>query len=98
MVDDNGDFTGFIDFEKALWGLLYDSFGVIIERYTFDKPTLKESFLSGYGLPNDDITKVKIKILSVKMALGDICSGISYNHPRFLECGNRMLSHLIEHF
>ena len=95
MVDDSGDFTGFIDFESTLWGLPLDSFGVITERYTFDRPILKEAFFEGYGLPDDDVTEEKMKILSVKMALADIYNGYSHNHPRFLACGERMLSHLM---
>lgn len=94
MVNDYGELTGFIDFEKTLWGLPLDSFGVITERYTFDKPILREAFFEGYDLPNDIVTKEKIKILNVKMALSDIYNGFSHNHPRFLECGNRMLSYL----
>jgi hypothetical protein len=98
MVDDREEFTGFIDFENTLWGLSLDSFGVITERYTFDKPILREAFFEGYGLPKDAVTKEKMRILSVKMALADIYNGYSQNHPRFLECGKRMLSHLIRNY
>ena len=76
--------------------ILKDHRGVITERYTFDRPILREAFFEGYGLPNDAVTEEKMKILSVKMALADIYNGYSHNHPHFLECGKRMLSHLME--
>ncbi len=95
MVDENGDFTGFIDFENALWGLPLDSFGVILERYTFDRPALRDAFFDGYGLSDDDVTRMKLRILSLKMALADVYNGHAHEHPRFLECGMRMLEHLV---
>jgi len=69
MVDDNGKFTCFIDSENTLWGLALDSFGVIIERYTFDGTILREAFFEGYSLLNDAVIKEKMKILSVKWYL-----------------------------
>jgi len=50
MVDDNGEFTGFIDFENMLWGIDVDSFGVVIERYTQNRPILRQALFDGYGL------------------------------------------------
>lgn len=98
MIDENGEFTGFIDFENMLWGLPLDSFGVIIERYTFDKPYLKEAFFKGYGLNNDELTKIKIEILSIKMAMADIYNGYTNNHPRFFECGQRLLNSIMKNY
>ena len=98
MVDENGIFTGFIDFEKTHWGLSLDSFGVVIERYAFDKPDLRQALFDGYGLPDDETTKLKIQILNVKMALTDIYNGLNNNHPHFVDCGQRMLNQLIAEF
>jgi hypothetical protein len=36
-----------------IWGIDYDSFGVIVGRYTQDNPDLLKAFLSGYGFIND---------------------------------------------
>ena len=96
MVDENGVFTGIIDFENMLWRLPYDSFGVITERYTFDKPLLEEALFDGYGLPKDEVTGIKMKILSAKLCFADIYSGYISNNPRFLNCGRRMLLRLME--
>ena len=94
MVDKNGVLTGLIDFENMLWGLPLDSFGVVLERYTYDKPALRNALLEGYGLPNDEITSVRMKILAVKMAFADVLNGYLENNARFSECGRRMLSEL----
>ena len=94
MADENGIFTGMIDFENMLWGLPLDSFGVVLERYTYDKPALRNALLEGYGLPNDEITSVKMKILAVKMAFADVLNGYLENNARFSECGNKVLADL----
>ncbi len=96
MVDEKGKFTGFIDFENMFWGLPLDSFGVVISRYTYDKPHLLEALFNGYGLDNDDETKLKMKILSIKMALADVLLGNSTNNSRFYECGKRLLKDLMD--
>ena len=96
MVDEKGVLTGIIDFENTLWGLPFDSFGVILERYTYDKPLLRASFMDGYGLPENHETDVKMKILSAKIAFADVNAGYAQNNSRFFECGNRTLSRLIE--
>lgn len=56
MVDENGMFTGFIDFENMLWGIDVDSFGVVIERYTQDRLRLRKALFEGYGL-DDSLEK-----------------------------------------
>ena len=94
MVDENGLFTGFIDFENMLWGIDVDSFGVIIERYTFDKPYLRDAFFKGYGLENNFERQLQVFIVSVKMAIADIYNGSLHNHERFLTCGRRLLNEL----
>ncbi|MFC3925078.1 aminoglycoside phosphotransferase family protein [Clostridium punense] len=94
MVDRNGVFTGLIDFENMLWGIDVDSFGVIIERYTYDKPCLREAFYQGYGLENNSEKQLQIFIISVKMAIADICHGILNNNERFFMCGRRLLNDL----
>jgi hypothetical protein len=96
MVDEDGNFTGFIDFENMLWGLSLDSFAVITERYTFNKPDLEKSFLDGYGLINDEITELKRKILSVNSSIASIVIGHQSNTQRLIDCGHRMLKHLID--
>jgi hypothetical protein len=96
MVDENGIFTGLIDFENMLWGIDVDSFGVIIERYTYDKPCLKEAFLEGYGLENSSERQLQVLIISVKMAIADIYNGVTNNHERFLVCGRMLLNDLKE--
>lgn len=94
MVDENGIFTGLIDFENMLWGIDVDSFGVIIERYTYDKPYLRDAFFKGYGLENNTEKQLKVFIVSVKMAIADIYNGVLNNHERFLTCGKRLLTDL----
>jgi len=91
MVDGDGAFTGFIDFENMLWGLPLDSFAVIQERYTFDKPHLEASFYEGYGLERDETTRLKQKVLSVNSSLASIVYGHTGSNPHFHECGMRML-------
>lgn len=94
MVDEDGNFTGFIDFENMLWGISLDSFAVITERYTFDKPFLKDSFFKGYGLENDEVTKCKQNILSVKSSIASIALGHESNNSRLYDCSMRMLRHI----
>ena len=94
MADADGNFTGFIDFENMVWGIPLDSFGVITDRYTFDKPHLLKSLFEGYGLSSDEMTQQKLNILRVKMAVADVCNGHSFKIPRFTECGIRMLQNL----
>lgn len=98
MVDENGRFTGFIDFESMLWGLPLDSFGVVVERYTYGKPDLKEALFQGYGLGNNEMTKLKLMILSVKMSLSDMHNGYFHHHPRFYECGKRLFEHICNEY
>lgn len=95
MVDDRGEFAGFIDFEHTRWGLPLDSFGVILERYTADRPALRAAFFEGYGLNGDEETREKLFFLSVKMAMADVVGGFSHGHSRFLACGRRMLERLV---
>jgi len=91
MVDNGGKLTGFIDFENMLWGLPLDSFAVIQERYTFDKPYLEASFCEGYGLERDEITMQKQKVLSVNSSLASAVYGHTGNNPYFFDCGIRRL-------
>jgi hypothetical protein len=94
LVDENGMFTGLIDFENMLWGIDVDSFGVIIERYTYDKPHLRDSFYKGYGLESNPEKQLQIFIVSVKMAISDIYNGVTNSHERFLTCGRRLITEL----
>lgn len=98
MVDENGIFTGLLDFENMLWGIDVDSFGVIIERYTYDKPFLRDAFFKGYGLKNNSERQLQVFIISVKMAIADIYNGVSNNHERFLVCGRRLLTDLKRYY
>lgn len=94
MVDENGIFTGLIDFENMLWGIDVDSFGVIIERYTYDKPSLRQAFFDGYGLENDTEKQLQIFITSVKTGIADVCYGSSTKNERFEKLGRQLLSEL----
>ena len=94
MVDKNGIFTGIIDFENMLWGLPLDSFGVVLERYAYNKPELAAALFEGYGLPSDEETAIKMKILAVKMAFADVLNGHLETNSRFSECGIRALADL----
>ena len=96
MVDEDGSFNGFIDFENMLWGIPLDSFAVIKERYAFDKPFLKESFLCGYGLEQNEVTEVKQKILGVKSSIASIVYGHDSGNPYFFDCGIKMLRHIAD--
>ena len=94
IVDEDGNFAGFIDFENMLWGISLDSFAVITERYTYDKPFLEKSFFEGYGLGNDEIINQKKKIISVKASIGNVCYGHMIKNQRFFDCGIRMLRNI----
>jgi hypothetical protein len=96
MVDDNGIFTGFIDFENMLWSLPLDSFAVMQERYTFDKPHLLDSFYGGYGLVRNELTELKQKILSVNSSMASIDYGHKASYQYFFDCGMRMLKSIKE--
>lgn len=63
ILNDRGKFIGIIDFENMMWEIDFDSFGVIIERYTQDNPELMQSFLEGYGFENTQENKNKLKII-----------------------------------
>jgi hypothetical protein len=96
MVDDNGIFTGFIDFENMLWSLPLDSFAVMQERYTFDKPHLLDSFYGGYGLVCNELTELKQKILSVNSSMASVDYGDRAKEQYFFDCGMRMLKSMKE--
>ena len=96
MVDDNGIFTGFIDFENMLWSLPLGSFAVIQERYTFDKPHLLDSFYCGYGLERNELTALKQKILSVNSSMASVDYGDKAKEQYFFDCGMRMLKSMKE--
>ena len=91
MADENGSFTGFIDFENMLWGIDFDSFGVIIERYTKDKPRLLKSFLTGYGFEDNEKNGTKLNILMLNMAMVDITYGHSMKDERLFMLGSELL-------
>lgn len=69
MVDENGKFTGFIDFENMLWGIDVDSFGVVIERYTQDRPSLRKALFDGYGLDNSSQNSFSLRLQVLKWLL-----------------------------
>ena len=96
MVDAEGRLTGLIDFENMMWGLPLDSFGVVLERYAYEKFALRNALFEGYGLPNNETTAIKMKILAVKMAFADVLLGHSENNSRFYECGSRALADLVK--
>ena len=96
MVDEDGNFTGFIDFENMRWGLSLDSFAVTQERYTFDRPFLLKSFYEGYGLVLDDVTQLKQSVLSINSSLASVYFGHIDNNTRLLDCGIRMLGHIAD--
>jgi len=98
MVNEIGEFIGFIDFENMRWGLSLDSFAVIKERYTFDKPFLLDSFYSGYGLVHSDVEKIKQTILGVNSSIASIVYGYLYGNKRFYDCGARMLQSLLSNY
>lgn len=94
MVDENGMFTGFIDFENMLWGIDVDSFGVVIERYTQDRLRLRKALFEGYGLDDSLEKQLQLKIVSVKMAIADITYGASIGDDRFFSLGRKLLDRL----
>lgn len=94
MVDRNGKFTGFIDFENMLWGIDVDSFGVVIERYTQNRPRLKNALFERYGLDNGLEKQLQLKIISVKMAIADITYGASIGDNRFFSLGRKLIESL----
>jgi len=95
MVDNNGNFAGFIDFENTSWGISLDSFGVITHRYAYDKPDLVSAFFKGYGLTFDEGVVQKMRVLDVKMALGEMFSGHALENQYWIDSGNRVLRGLL---
>ena len=94
MVDSNGGFTGLIDFENMLWGIDVDNFGIVIERYTPNRPKLRKAIFEGYGLENDLNTEIQLKIVSVKVAIADITYGSSINDTRIYSLARNLLDNL----
>ncbi|MCM1991390.1 aminoglycoside phosphotransferase family protein [Oceanirhabdus seepicola] len=94
MVDKNGKFTGFIDFENMLWGIDVDSFGVVIERYTQNRPKLRKALFEGYGLNNSEKKQLQLKIVSIKMAIADITYGASIGDKRIFSLGRNLIDSL----
>lgn len=94
MIDSSGNFTGFIDFENMLWGIDIDNFGVVLERYTQDKPKLTQAMFEGYGLENDVKREIQLRIVSVKLAVADIIYGSSNNDNRIFSLARNMLNNL----
>lgn len=50
LVDENGVFTGMIDFENMLWGIDVDHFSILFERYFAGDAFAKRAFLKATGL------------------------------------------------
>ncbi|QTA37917.1 aminoglycoside phosphotransferase family protein [Thermosipho ferrireducens] len=94
MVDENGRFTGFIDFENMLWGIDVDSFGIIIERYTPDRPRLRKALFEGYGLEKSEEKHLQLKIVSVKIAIADITYGASIGNSRIFSLAKNLMENL----
>lgn len=92
LIDTQGNFTGVIDFENMLWGVDFDSFGVIIERYTHDQPHLLQAFFNGYGFENSLENQIRLNILEIKMAMADIIVGYENNLKRNYEFGKALLN------
>lgn len=94
MVDENAKFTGFIDFENMLWGIDVDSFGIVIERYTPNRPKLRKALFEGYGLENSEEKQLQLKIVSVKIAIADITYGASIGNARIFSLARNLLDNL----
>lgn len=94
MIDKNGKFTGFIDFENMFWGIDVDSFGIVIERYTPNRPRLREALFEGYGLERNEEKQLQLKIVSVKIAIADITYGASIGNSRIFSLARNLMENL----
>ena len=95
MINDKGNFTGIIDFENTLWGLEMDSFGVMLERYTNNKPHLTKAIFSGYGLRQTDEVEKQLMIVGVKSAVAGIIYGNDIKNDRIYSLALKRLNKLI---
>ena len=95
MVDSQGNFQGLIDFENMLWGIDMDSFGIIIERYTQNRPLLRKAIFEGYGLENSIKRQMQLRIISTKIAIADITYGANTEDKRLISLGRSLINNLI---
>lgn len=95
MVDTQGNFKGIIDFENMLWGIDLDSFGIVIERYTQNKPSLRKSIFEGYGLEDSIERQMQLRIISIKRAIADITYGSNTRDDRLISLGRSLINSLV---
>lgn len=91
IIGESGDFRGFIDFENMLWGIRYDSFGVLFERYFLDNPKYGEYFFEGYGIDVVNDKYLELKLSLIKASFASVMIGLKYNNQRWHNFGRRML-------
>ena len=91
IVGEHGDFKGFIDFENMLWGIRYDSFGILYERYFLDNPKYAQYFFEGYGTDIIDDNYVKLKLALIKASFASLMIGLKSSNQRWRNLGRRML-------
>ncbi len=74
-----------------LWGINYDSLGILIERYFLDNPNYAKHFFAGYGYNpiTDDYNKLKLAL--IKAGFASLMNGLKTNNRRWETLGRRML-------
>lgn len=91
---DQGQLSGMIDFENMRWGIRWDAFGFLYERYFLEDMKRMQAFFQGYG---QEIVKDNYeKILSclIKMALYDHVYGHSRKDDRIIRLSRNLLDWL----
>lgn len=94
IVNEEGEFQGFIDFENMLWGFDVDNFTILFERYFSNLPSGKEAFFRGYGYDILNEKSEKIKMACIKAGIGGIVWGLEFNDDRSVMLARIMLESL----
>jgi hypothetical protein len=96
LVDNNGIFTGMIDFENMLWGIDVDNFSILFGRYFKDNKRAMKAYFEGYGAEILKERNIEVQICCIKMAIGDIYWGTLNKQPNVIHYGRELLHRIYD--
>jgi len=94
LVDEDGAWTGVIDFEFAYWDVRVADFSRDPSWAWVRRPDLMDAFFEGYGQPLTDIRQQQLMVARANYALGAIAWGHDNAFYGFEQEGRDALVHL----
>ncbi|MBV9139485.1 MAG: aminoglycoside phosphotransferase family protein [Pseudonocardiales bacterium] len=86
---------GLIDFEQSDHGIAVEDFVWLCGAVWPTRPDLKTAFLAGYGRRLSDAEQRALPLLTVRLAVSYLNSGITKQEPMLVERGRTALTHLV---